>query len=141
MKSLKHSAQCTLNNCSQVCEPFEEHKTSDENRRLLITLDEMKRLFIFSGLFYIFMVLKQMKVNFHGSLSKIFGKFAGFRAPKFILVPFLKIYSALYGVNLEEMEVRRLTDFATFSSFFTRKLKPGIRKIDNEDDEYSISSP
>ena len=141
MKSLKHSAKCSWDNCSQVCEPFEEHKTPDESRRQLITLNEMKRLFIFSGLFYVFMMLKQMKVNFHGSLSKIFGKFAGFRAPKFVLVPFLKIYSALYGVNLEEMEMGRLTDFPSFSSFFTRKLKPGIRTIADQNDPFSISSP
>jgi phosphatidylserine decarboxylase precursor len=141
MKSLKHSAKCSLNNWSQVCEPFEEHKTSDEKRRHLITVNEMKRLFIFSGLFYVFMILKQMKVNFFGSLSKISGKFAEVRTPKFMLVPFLKIYSAIYGVNLEEMEVGRLTDFPSFSSFFTRKLKPGIRKIEDENDVYSIWSP
>ena len=107
----------------------------------LLTFQEMKRLFIFSGIFYMFMVLKQLKVNFFGTTSRLFGKFSRLRLPKLALVPLLKVYSAIYGVNVEEMEVRSLWNFSTFSSFFTRRLKSGIRKIADREDPHSICSP
>lgn len=57
-----------------------------------------------------------------------------FRAPLFGL------FSAIYGVKINEA-TRRFSEFKTFTDFFTRTLKPGIRPIYRETDLYSLSSP
>ena len=57
-----------------------------------------------------------------------------FRAPLFGL------FSAIYGVKIEEA-TRRYSEYRTFTDFFTRTLKPGLRPIHRETDLYSIASP
>lgn len=120
---------------------FEEHKVNTDSSKLVVSLKTMKSLVLYSGLLYVFMVFKQLKVNFVGSMSRIIGKFSRLKVPKFILTPLLKLYSGLYGVNLEEAEIRRLRDFRSFNEFFTRKLKKGIRVIERKDDVSSVCSP
>lgn len=141
MNSLKYTAKSSYEFSSTSPQRFEEHKTAEEENRKLMSFQEVKQLFIFSGLFYVFMMMKQFKVNFLGTMSRVTGKFAWLKLPKFILVPLLKIYSALYGVDLDEMELRRLWDFSSFNHFFTRKLKNGIRNIADKEDPWSVCSP
>lgn len=137
----RKSAGAKIELAPDSSQPFEEFKTNSEERKLIVSLSDMKRLFLFSGLLYAFMVLKQLKVNFMGSMSRVTGKFADMKVPKFILVPVLRIYSAIYGVDLEEPEIRQLRDFSSFNAFFTRKLKKGIRVVESAEDPYSLCSP
>lgn len=74
-------------------------------------------------------------------MSRITGYFMSIRFPKFILVPMLKLYSKVYGVNTEEMEAASLGDFENFRAFFTRRLKKNLRTIEEKDDPFSICSP
>jgi phosphatidylserine decarboxylase len=57
-----------------------------------------------------------------------------FRAPLFGL------FSAIYGAKIKEA-TRRYSEYRTFTDFFTRTLKPGLRPIHRETDFYSIASP
>ena len=119
-----------------------KHKTHCVRRRKrTVMLDGLKRLFLLTGLFYLFMVTKQFKVNFFGTVSRLSGMIMGLRLPKFILVPLLKIFWSVYKVNVNEMQTSNLKDFSTFRHFFTRKLHPLARNIEEKDDEDSICSP
>ncbi|CAI2368915.1 unnamed protein product [Moneuplotes crassus] len=141
MNLAEYTEGATFEVASECSQRFEEHKTNTGEKKFLVSLGDLKRLLLFSGLLYALLVLKQLKINFMGSISRITGKFANLRVPKFILVPLLKIYCAIYGVNLEEPEIHRLRDFSSFNAFFTRKLKKGIRLIENPDDQDSVCSP
>jgi phosphatidylserine decarboxylase len=57
-----------------------------------------------------------------------------FRAPLFGL------FSWIYGVKINEA-TRRFSEYRTFTDFFTRLLKPGIRPIYRETDPYSLCAP
>src|SRR4051812_13328472 len=43
----------------------------------------------------------------------------------------MKAFARRYQVELEEAE-RPLSDYGRFAEFFTRKLKPGVRPIDED---------
>ncbi|MCB9638613.1 MAG: phosphatidylserine decarboxylase [Myxococcales bacterium] len=43
--------------------------------------------------------------------------------------PFLRWYAGRYGVNLDEAE-HPIEHYTTFTGFFTRRLKPGLRPLD-----------
>lgn len=47
----------------------------------------------------------------------------------------------LYGVNFDEIQMSSLADFSCFNEFFVRKLKPGLRPIENENDKQKLTSP
>jgi phosphatidylserine decarboxylase len=49
-------------------------------------------------------------------------------------------YSALTGANLQEIE-KPLQEYRTLDEFFTRKLKKGLRRIDEKDDSSVLVSP
>jgi len=50
------------------------------------------------------------------------------------------LFSAIYGVKIQEA-TRRYSEYRTFTDFFTRTLKPGVRPIHREFDKYSLCSP
>lgn len=52
-----------------------------------------------------------------------------------------KGFGWIYGVNFDEIKVEDLNNFRTFNKFFTRELKEGSRKIDNEHDPLTLCSP
>jgi len=60
--------------------------------------------------------------------------------PVYLRVPFYGLFSRMYGVKMHEA-TKSYRDYATFTDFFTRNLKPGVRKIHREDDKYSLCSP
>lgn len=66
--------------------------------------------------------------------SFILRKFAQSRVSRFFIPSFAKVYC----INLEEMEFP-INQYESLSHFFTRKLKPGMRTLNNE--ESSIISP
>jgi phosphatidylserine decarboxylase len=52
-----------------------------------------------------------------------------------------KTIGKFYGIQFEEIQMQSLKDFHSFNEFFTRKLKPGLRPIENAHDPRVITSP
>ena len=44
-------------------------------------------------------------------------------------------------MNFEEAQMKDLSDFKTFNELFTRKLKPGMRPVENPQNDKTICSP
>ncbi len=63
-------------------------------------------------------------------ISRIFGFFTRIPLPRLLLYPVISWFSKKYGVNSEEYEEPQ-GGFRTFNSFFTRKLKIGVRQVDH----------
>lgn len=63
------------------------------------------------------------------SISRLWGQFNSINLPVWLRSPSYKLYSTLFGVNLEEMDEPDLTTYSNLSEFFYRKLKPGVRPI------------
>ncbi|WP_338552299.1 archaetidylserine decarboxylase [Paenibacillus sp. KS-LC4] len=68
------------------------------------------------------------------SISRLTGRFAQSRASR----RFIPRFAAMYGIKVEEAE-KPLNEYATLNEFFTRRLKPGMRSIDDSAD--SLVSP
>lgn len=64
-------------------------------------------------------------------LSRLAGKLANSRAG-WLKLPLIKLFIAVFGVDLHEAEVESATDYESFNAFFTRRLKPGIRPLSGE---------
>jgi phosphatidylserine decarboxylase len=58
--------------------------------------------------------------------------------PRFLLTPFIRIFSRLYGVELTEA-TQQVSEFRTFNEFFTRQLLPDSRPLDPDPD--AVLSP
>ncbi|KAK2762204.1 phosphatidylserine decarboxylase 1 [Arachnomyces sp. PD_36] len=64
------------------------------------------------------------------ALSRLWGKFNELEIPYYLRVPGFKLYSWIFGVNLDEVEEPDLHTFPNLASFFYRTLKPGVRPMD-----------
>lgn len=62
-------------------------------------------------------------------LSYYWGRFNEISLPKFLRVPGFKLYSLIFGVNLDEV-AQPLESYRNLGEFFYRRLKPGCRPID-----------
>ncbi len=62
------------------------------------------------------------------ALSRAVGAAVRAPAPTMVTRAVVRGFCALYGVDVEEAE-RPWTEYATFGDFFTRRLKPGLRRI------------
>ena len=62
-------------------------------------------------------------------LSRLAGWLADRRLPSRLLVPVIRAYSRAYGVDLSEA-AEPPEAFPTFSAFFTRRLRDGVRPVD-----------
>ena len=60
------------------------------------------------------------------ALSRWVGRLAASEAV-WVKDPFIRIFSALYGVDLAEADRPHRNDYRSFNDFFTRALKPGLR--------------
>ncbi|KAI5966492.1 PSD1 [Candida pseudojiufengensis] len=67
------------------------------------------------------------------TISRIWGYVNSINLPVFIRSPSYKLYSAIFGVNLDEMENPDLKSYNNLSEFFYRTLKPGVRPISEDD--------
>ncbi|KAK9729185.1 phosphatidylserine decarboxylase 1 [Basidiobolus ranarum] len=65
------------------------------------------------------------------ALSRFFGSFNGVTLPVWLREPGYKLYSWVFGCNLEEMENPDLKSYPNLGDFFYRTLKPGARPIDD----------
>ena len=71
-------------------------------------------------------------------ISRVCGYIADLHIPSFVLKPLIKLFSKIFGVNLEESE-KKISEFRTFNEFFTRRLIKESRPIDQK--KNSIISP
>jgi len=72
------------------------------------------------------------------TISRIYGALNSYTLPVWFRVPGYKLYSWVFGVNLDECDPQDLKTYTSLSDFFLRKLKPGARPIH---DEYLLVSP
>ncbi|EHA57221.1 hypothetical protein MCOR27_003944 [Pyricularia oryzae] len=64
------------------------------------------------------------------ALSRLWGRFNELTLPYYLRIPGFKLYSFIFGVNLDEIEEQDLHNFPNLASFFYRTLKPGARVLD-----------
>ncbi|KAK8189851.1 phosphatidylserine decarboxylase-domain-containing protein [Phyllosticta capitalensis] len=64
------------------------------------------------------------------AMSRLWGRFNELEIPYYLRVPGFKLYSWVFGVNLDEVEDQDLHNYPNLASFFYRTLKPGVRPID-----------
>lgn len=70
-----------------------------------------------------------MRLLPRSALSSAVGKATRAPVPASVHQAAMRLFARAYAVNLDEAE-GRLSDYPTFGSFFTRKLRPGLRTID-----------
>ncbi|GAD95734.1 phosphatidylserine decarboxylase proenzyme 1, mitochondrial precursor [Paecilomyces variotii No. 5] len=73
------------------------------------------------------------------ALSRLWGQFNELEIPYSLRVPGFKLYSWIFGVNLDEVAEPDLHVYPNLAAFFYRTLKPGVRPIDS--DPRAIVSP
>jgi phosphatidylserine decarboxylase len=64
------------------------------------------------------------------ALSRVWGRFNELTIPYYLRVPGFKLYSFIFGVNLDEVSEPDLHVYPNLAAFFYRTLKPGVRPID-----------
>ncbi|KAH8664159.1 phosphatidylserine decarboxylase-domain-containing protein [Xylariales sp. PMI_506] len=64
------------------------------------------------------------------ALSRLWGKFNELDIPYYLRVPGFKLYSFIFGVNLDEVAEPDLHVYPNLAAFFYRTLKPGARPLD-----------
>ena len=64
------------------------------------------------------------------SISRIWGKFNAIELPVFMRVPGYKLYSWIFGCNLDELKEPDLTKYRNLAEFFARELRDGARVVD-----------
>jgi phosphatidylserine decarboxylase len=73
------------------------------------------------------------------AMSRLWGRFNEIELPYYLRVPGFKLYSWVFGVNLEEIAEPDLHAYPNLAAFFYRKLKPGARPLDP--DPHAILAP
>ena len=80
-------------------------------------------------------------VSFSRAVSRLTGFFCSLYLPK----PFRYIlcggFAKIYGINMDEVEHPDFGHYETFTLFFTRHLKKGVRTIEQPKDGKSMCSP
>ncbi|KJZ75696.1 hypothetical protein HIM_04853 [Hirsutella minnesotensis 3608] len=64
------------------------------------------------------------------AMSRIWGRFNELTIPYYLRVPGFKLYSFIFGVNLDEVSEPDLHIYPNLAAFFYRTLKPGVRPLD-----------
>ncbi|RSL57152.1 hypothetical protein CEP54_008427 [Fusarium duplospermum] len=63
------------------------------------------------------------------AISRLWGRFNELTLPYYLRVPGFKLYSLVFGVNLDEVAEPDLHVYPNLASFFYRRLKPGARPL------------
>lgn len=126
---------------NKLKDPVQRFQMKHEVNRKFISLQNLKRIFIFSGLIFTIQMMYNFRTNFYGTVSRASGRIANLQLPKFLLSPILKIYCRFYNVNQDEIRGEGLKQFTSISNFFTRKLKDGVRVIENKTNPNTVVSP
>lgn len=66
------------------------------------------------------------------AMSRLWGRFNEIELPYYFRVPGFKLYSWIFGVNLSEVAEPDLHTYPNLAAFFYRKLKPGMRPLDQD---------
>lgn len=64
------------------------------------------------------------------AMSRVWGRFNELEIPYYLRVPGFKLYSWIFGVNLDEVAEPDLHVYPNLASFFYRKIKPDVRPLD-----------
>ncbi|KND88457.1 Phosphatidylserine decarboxylase proenzyme 1, mitochondrial [Tolypocladium ophioglossoides CBS 100239] len=64
------------------------------------------------------------------AISRLWGRFNELTIPYYLRVPGFKLYSFIFGVNLDEVSEPDLHIYPNLAAFFYRTLKPGVRPLD-----------
>lgn len=64
------------------------------------------------------------------AMSRLWGRFNDINLPMWMREPGFKLYSYVFGVNLDEVAENDLRTYSNLGEFFYRELKPGVRPID-----------
>lgn len=67
------------------------------------------------------------------AISRLWGQVNSIDLPLWLRSPSYRLYSAIFGVNLEEMAEPNLKSYKNLSEFFYRKLKAGVRPLADSD--------
>ena len=110
---------------------------------------DMPLLKLLSGIFNIIFCYKLIKkfaeyrllVSATRVQSRITGYICKIYIPPCFRRPLLGLFSAVYGVKIEEAVRDRFDQYTHFTDFFTRVLKPGVRTIEEKEDPAVITSP
>ncbi|KAK1654901.1 phosphatidylserine decarboxylase [Colletotrichum phormii] len=73
------------------------------------------------------------------AISRLWGRFNELTIPYYLRVPGFKLYSWIFGVNLDEVAEPDLRTYPNLASFFYRQLKPGSRPL--HPDSNALLSP
>lgn len=68
------------------------------------------------------------------AISRLWGQVNSIDLPVWMRAPSFRLYSYLFGANLDEIKEKDLTKYKNLSEFFYRELDPDARKIDMESD-------
>lgn len=67
------------------------------------------------------------------TISRLWGQVNSINLPVWLRGPSYRLYSTVFGVNLDEMNEPDLTTYSNLSEFFYRTLRPGVRPIADSD--------
>jgi len=91
------------------------------------------------------MLKKYQLIKYVISISRVQSRITGYvckiYVPYYARYAFFGAFSKMYGVKIEEAERDDFDKFRTFTDFFTRTLKPGVREIYKPTDITSMCSP
>lgn len=91
-------------------------------------VDENGQVITMSGPWTVY-VLGALPLN---GISRLWGWANGLTLPVWFRPFGFKLYSRIFGCNLDEMADPDLTHYKSLGEFFYRELKPGVREIDEE---------
>lgn len=125
MNAIKNAASKGKNTLYKLRDPLRWNQIRHEAMRNLVSYTLVKRLFILTGFFYMYHLIRNWKINFYGTVSRMTGNFANTNMPKWFISPMLRMYCKFYSVNVDEIHGQTISPFSSFNQFFTRKLVDG----------------
>lgn len=88
---------------------------------------------------------KYNNIKYIVSITRVISRITGFFCSLWIPKPFRYIlyggFAKFYGINMEEVEEPDFGFYETFTLFFTRRLKKGVRSVDEPKNAKSMCSP
>ncbi|KAH9920334.1 phosphatidylserine decarboxylase-domain-containing protein [Fomitopsis serialis] len=90
-----------------------------------VQLDEQGQVVKLKGPWQVY-VLGALPLN---GLSRVWGYLNSLQLPVWFRPFGFKLYSRIFGCNLDEIDPLDLTQYASLGDFFYRKLKPGVRPV------------
>lgn len=74
-------------------------------------------------------------------MSRLTGWFCSLYVPMPIRYIMYGSFAKFYGINMEEVEESDFGHYETFTKFFTRRLKEGVRTIVEPENKKTMCSP